>query len=141
MTKNKNYFGSLIDVRIILSSLWAARMLSSLQGDVVRFMQPGMLEEMIAGNSDIAVTNGLILVMSSVLAVPIFMSVLSLVIKEKANRLVNLGVGIFFVIWELVFLITVYSQSPAFEIFWGLVYLIFAVLVVSFAWKWPTTED
>jgi len=141
MTKNKNYFGSLIDVRIILSSLWAARMLSSLQGDVVRFMQPGMLEEMIAGTSDIAVTNELILVMSIILAVPIFMSVLSLVIKEKANRLVNLGVGIFFVIWELVFLITVYSQSPAFEIFWGLVYLIFAVLVVSFAWKWPTTED
>jgi len=141
MTKNKNYFGSLIDVRIILSSLWAARMLSSLQGDVVRFMQPGMLEEMIAGNSDIAVTNELILVMSIILAVPIFMSVLSLVIKEKANRLVNLGVGIFFVIWELVFLITVYSQSPAFEIFWGLVYLIFAVLVVYFAWKWPTTED
>jgi len=141
MTKNKNYFGSLIDVRIILSSLWAARMLSSLQGDVVRFMQPGMLEEMIAGTSDIAVTNELILVMSIILAVPIFMSVLSLVIKEKANRLVNLGVGIFFVIWELVFLITVYSQSPAFEIFWGLVYLIFAVLVVYFAWKWPTTED
>ena len=141
MTKNKNFFGSLIDVRIILSSLWAARMLSSLQGDVVRFMQPGMLEEMIAGTSDIAVTNELILVMSIILAMPIFMSVLSLIIKEKANRLVNLGVGIFFVIWELVFLITVYSQSPAFEVFWGLVYLIFAVLVVYFAWKWPTTED
>ena len=38
-----------VNVKIILSALWVARMLSSLQGDVVRFMQPGMLEEMMAG--------------------------------------------------------------------------------------------
>ncbi len=129
-----------INVKIILSALWVARMLSSLQGDVVRFMQPGMLEEMIAGNTDVPITNELILVMSMIMAIPIFMSFLSLTLKYKANRRANLSVGIFFVVWELIFLIFVYSKAPAYEMFWGLAYLIFAALVVWYAWKWPNPE-
>jgi uncharacterized membrane protein len=115
-------------------------MLSSLQGDVVRFMQPGMLEEMIAGNTDVPITNELLLVMSIVMAIPIFMSFLSLTLKYKANRRANLSAGIFFVVWELIFLILLYSKSPAYEMFWGLAYLTFAALVVWYAWKWPNPE-
>ena len=129
-----------INVKIILSALWGARMLRSLQGDVVRFMQPGMLEEMIAGNTDVPITNELLLVMSIIMAIPIFMSFLSLTLNYKANRRANLSVGIFFVVWELVFLIFVYSKSPAYEMFWGLAYLTFAALVVWYAWKWPNPE-
>ncbi len=129
-----------VDVRVILSALWAARMLSGLQGDVVRFMEPGMLAEFMAGTSQIAVTNELILVMSIVMAVPIFMSFLSLTLKGKVNRWANLIVGSFFVLWELGFLLFVYSQTAAYEMFWGVVYLVFVALVVWFAWKWPKQE-
>ena len=128
------------DVKIILSALWAARMLSGLQGDVVRFMEPGMLAQFMDGTSQIAVTTELILIMSIVMAVPIFMSFLSLTLKDKVNRWANLIVGGFFVLWELVFLIFVYSQAAAYEMFWGFVYLIFVALVVWFAWKWPKRE-
>ncbi len=48
MNINKKTARIMVDVKIILSALWAARMLSGLQGDVVRFMAPGILEEMIA---------------------------------------------------------------------------------------------
>jgi uncharacterized membrane protein len=128
------------DVKIKLSALWAARMLSSLQGDVVRFMQPGMLEEMIAGTTDVPVTNELLLVMSIIMALPIFMSFLSLTLPDKANRWANLIIGIFFVAWELVFLIFFYLPAPAYETFWGIAYLVFAALVVWYAWKWPKQE-
>ena len=124
-------------VKIILSSLWVARMLSSLQGDTTRFHDPVALKELVAGTSEITATNTLLLVMSIIMAVPIFMSFLSLTLKDKANRRANLSVGIFFVLFELVFLIFVYSQSAAYEIFWGITYLIFASLVVWYAWKWP----
>jgi hypothetical protein len=137
MNATKKTARNLVDVRIILSALWAARMLSSLQGDTTRLFDPVVLEEMIAGTSGITVTNELLLVMSIVMAVPIFMSFLSLTLKDKVNRLANLSVGIFFVVWELVFLIFFYIQSPAYEIFWGIAYLIFAALVVWYAWKWP----
>jgi uncharacterized membrane protein len=140
MNTNKKNAGLRVDVRIVLSALWAARMLCSLQGDVVRFMEPGMLEEMISGTTDVPITNGMLLILSIVLAIPIFMSFLSLTLKEKAARLANIIVGIFFILWELAFLIFLYSQSPAYEVFWGITYLAFAVLVVWYAWKWHKKE-
>ena len=140
MNTNKKTARNLVDVRIILSALWAARMLSGLQGDTVRLFDPVTLKEMIAGTTDIPVTNELLLVMSIVMAVPIFMSFLSLTLKDKVNRWANLIVGIFFVVWELAFMIVLYLQASAYEIFWGIAYLVFAALVVWYAWKWPKQE-
>ena len=132
----------MVDVRIILSALWAARMLSGLQGDVVRFMAPGMLEEMITGVTDVPVTNELLVVMSIIFVVPIFMSFLSLTLKDKANRWANRSIGIFFVAFDLIFLsLSLFVfQIVAYEIIWGIVYLVFTALVVWYAWKWPTQE-
>jgi len=131
-----------INVKIILSAAWAARMLASLQGDVVRFMGPGILEDMIAGTSDVPITNELILGMSILMAVPIFMSFLSLTLPYKTNRWANIIIGIFFVGFEIVFLGSSLFlwHSPSYEIFWAIVYLVFAVLVVWYAWTWPTQE-
>ena len=105
-------------------------------------MQPGMLEEMIAGTTAVQVTNELLLVMSILMAVPIFMSFLSLTLKDRVNRRVNLSVGMFFVAFDLIFLIlTLFLWSfSAVETFWAIVYLMFSVLVVRFAWKWPKKE-
>jgi hypothetical protein len=142
LNTNKKTVRNLIDVRIILSALWAARMLSGLQGDVVRFLQPGMLEEMIAGTTAVPITNELILVMSIIMAVPILMSFLSLALKDKANRRVNLSIGIFFVAFDLIFLsLTIFKWSfSAYETFWSIVYLVFTALVVWYAWRWPKQE-
>jgi len=142
MNINKTTTRIMVDVRIILSALWAARMLSGLQGDVVRFMAPGMLEEMITGVTDVPVTNELLVVMSIIFVVPIFMSFLSLTLKDKANRWANRSIGIFFVAFDLIFLsLSLFVfQIVAYEIIWGIVYLVFTALVVWYAWKWPTQE-
>ena len=140
MNSNKKTARIMVDVRIILSGLWVARMLSSLQGDSTRFHDPVALKELVAGTTEITVTNEMLLVLSIIMAVPIFMSFLSLTLKDKANRWANLIIGAFFVVWELVFLIFVYLQDPAYEIFWGIAYLVFAALVVWYAWKWPKQE-
>ena len=137
---NKRNFSNMVDVRIILSALWIARMLSSLQGDSARLHDPVALQELVSGTSDIPVTNAMVLILSIIMAVPIVMSFLSLILKEKANRRANLSTGIFFVAWELIFLIFVYSQDAAYELFWGFVYLLFVALVVVYAWKWPKQE-
>ena len=131
------------DVKRILSTLWIARMLASLQGDVVHFLQPGMLEEMIAGTTEIPITNEMLLVMTIIMMVPIFMSFLSLVLKYKANRWANLSIGIFFIGFEIIFLILLFSSGSfpvAVDILLNIVYLVFAALVVWYAWKWPKQE-
>ena len=126
-------------VRIVLSALWAARMLSGLQGDSTRFHDPVALKELVAGTSDAPVTNELLLVMSIIFAVPIFMSFLSLTLKDKTIRWANLTIGIFFVAFDLIFLgLALFLwQSSSYEIFWSIVYLVFTALVVWYAWKWP----
>ena len=101
MNTNDKSARIMVDVKIILSALWAARMLSGLQGDVVRIMGPGWLEEMIAGESAVVATNELLLVMSIIMFVAIFMSFLSLTLKDKANRWANRSIGIFFVAFDL----------------------------------------
>ena len=140
MNSKKMHSGIKLDVRIILSASWAARVLCGLQGDSTRFHDPLVLKDLVAGTTEIPVTNLMLLVLSIVLSLPIIMSFLSLIMKEKVNRRVNLGVGIFFVMFELIFLIFVYSQEPAYEMFWGGLYLVFAGLVVRYAWKWPKQE-
>jgi hypothetical protein len=140
MNTNKKTARIMVDVRIILSALWAARMLSGLQGDVVRFMGLGVLEEMIARTGSWEpVTNELLLVMSIIFVVPIFMSFMSLTLKDKANRWANRSIGIFFVAFDLIFLI-LFWEPPAYEIFWSIVYLVFTALIVWYAWKWPKQE-
>ncbi len=142
MNTNKKTARNLVDVRIILSALWAARMLSGLQGDSTRLHDPVALKKLVAGATDVPVTNELLLVMSIIFVVPIFMSFLSLTLKDKANRRANLTIGIFFVAFDLIFLglaLFLWSFS-GYETFWGIAYLVFTGLVVWYAWRWPKQE-
>ncbi|MFQ5906669.1 MAG: DUF6326 family protein [bacterium] len=130
------------DVKIKLSVLWAARMLSGLQGDSTRLHDPVALKELVAGTSAVPVTNELLLVMSIIFAVPILMSFLSLTLKDKPNRWANRSIGIFFVAFDLAFLslaLFLWSSS-AYETFWSIVYLVFTALIVWHAWKWTVEE-
>jgi hypothetical protein len=127
-------------VRIILSALWVARMLSSLQGDTMRLSDPVVLKELVAGTTGVPITDAMLLGFSVILAVPILMSFLSLTLKYPIVRWANLIVGTFFVLFELYFMISFYLQDAAYEIFWGIAYLSFALLVVWYAWKWPREE-
>ena len=130
------------DVKIKLSALWAARMLSGLQGDSTRLHDPAALKELVAGTSAVPVTDELLLVMSIIFAVPIIMSFLSLTLKDKANRYANRIIGIFFVAVDFIFLSLALFLWPfsAYETFWSIVYLVFTSLVVWYAWKWPKQE-
>jgi len=142
MTTHKTIVRSPVDVRIILSALWAARMLSGLQGDSTRFHDPVALKGLVEGTSAVPVTNALLLVMSVIFAIPIIMSILSLTLKDKANRRANRSIGIFFAAFDLVFLGLAVFLWPfsAYETFWSIAYLVFTALIVWYAWKWPRLE-
>lgn len=126
-------------LKVKLSALWAARMLSGLQGDSTRLHDPEALKELIAGTSAVRVTNELLLIMSFIFAIPILMSFLSLTLKDKANRWANRGTGTFFVLFDLVFLVLLVWPF-SYETVWSVMYLVFTVLVAWYAWKWPRNE-
>ena len=121
------------DVKIKLSGLWVAHMLSTTYADVLRLYDPGEVA------ASFPMTHELMLVSAITMVTPIVMVVLSLTLKDKANRLANIIAGIFWVGYDLLMVISSMA-GPAYEIFLGIVYLVFAAPIVWYAWKWPKQE-
>ncbi len=129
------------DVRIKLSALWTARMLSGFLGDVLRFTDPEALEQTLARETPIPVTEQWLVGMGIFMALPIFMVVLSLTLKGKASRWVNIILGTVFVGFDLFFLISTFPMgSAAYEIVMAFIYPVFPALIVWYAWKWRKQE-
>jgi hypothetical protein len=134
---------TLWELRITLSALWTARMLSGLQGDSTRLHDPVALRGLLEGTAEVQVAPGLLVVMSVIFAVPILMVFLSLVMKEETCRRASRGLGTFFTLFDLVFLGLGLFLWPfsAYEAIWSVVYLFFTGLVAWYAWTWPVRDE
>ena len=141
MNSDRKTVGIMLDVRIILAVLWVAGMLSSLNGDTYRFNDPVALQALITNTGAIVVSSGLLLVMSIIFVVPILMSFLTLTLKYSVSRWANCIVGILFAMVVLVFWVLGFVfRSAGYEFVWSTAQLVFASLVVWYAWKWPKQE-
>jgi hypothetical protein len=124
-----------VHVKFKLSALWASVMFCHIYGDYFGLDKPGTLQEMLSGNMGPLgpTTQGVLLRISVMMAVPGVMVFLSLVLKPPLNRWLNIVLG---AIYTIIMLITM-SGEWAFYIFFGVVEVILTMLVVCYAWKWP----
>ncbi len=123
------------DVQITISALWVAVMLSSLMGDVLRFYEPGIIKQIIAGEVEgMQQTHRGLLVSATFMAIPIVMVVLSMTLNYNANRWANIIFSIFFFGFTLIWLLV--KHPPAYKILLGSVGLVCNALIVWYAWKW-----
>lgn len=132
-----------INVKIKLSALWVTLMFFYLYADVLTFYQPGIIEEIIAGEVLGIQINKLFLLGAAVLmAIPSVMVFLSLTLKAKANRWANIILGIFHagVLIATMFIPVETAETYAHHIFYIIVEAVFIVLIVWHAWKWPKQE-
>ncbi|MFX1484753.1 MAG: DUF6326 family protein [Promethearchaeota archaeon] len=127
-----------MEMKVKLSLLWVARMLVSIQGDVIRYLEPGMLEDIINGTLDIPMTEEMLAALAVIMMIPIFMVFLSLELPYKANRWANIIVAIFFIVIDGIGFII---ARPLYENILGIGYVVFCALIVWYAWKWPKQED
>jgi len=132
MNTNKETARNLLDVRIILAVLWVAGMLSSLNGDTYRLS---------AATGPIGVNPELLSVFAVVLVGHVFMSGLTLTLKSPVSRWANRIIGIFYAMIIFAFWVNAFvSRLPGYEIVWATAQLVFALLVVWYAWKWSNPE-
>jgi hypothetical protein len=82
-------------------------------------------------------TQGSLLSASILMMIPAVMVFLSLTLKPKVNRWVNLILGVLYTFVNIVNLI---SEIWAFYIFFGFVEIVLTILIVRYAWKWRTPE-
>ena len=119
-----------LDVRITLSGLWVAIMLTYLLGDVLRIFSGDFKAGEIGGKQ---ISQRMWLGIAMLMVIPIVMVFLSMTLNYPLNRWVNIIVATFFFVFNLIGLPTYPSAYDKFLIVVGLV---FNILTVWTAWKW-----
>lgn len=88
-TKNKRLI-EVQDKKIILSTLWIIVMLCIKSADIIGFIEPGTLENIINGNVGFEITPTMILVFSLLQVIPILMILVARLVRRGVNRWLNI---------------------------------------------------
>ena len=121
------------DIQIKLSVLWIATMLTYLLGDVLRIFSGDFKAGEMGSKGGMPLTQNMLLGIAVLMLIPILMVVLSVILPQPVNRWANIGVAVFFFLFNLVGLPTYPSMYDKFLI---AVSLAFNVVTVWYAWTW-----
>ena len=120
----------MIDVKITLSILWIAVMLTYLWGDVLRIIAGHVTPGEIQGAK---ISQGLAMGIAALMLIPILMVVLSLVLPHSANRWANIIVAGF---WILLNLSSLRGYEGHYDRFLLVVSMAFNGVTIWYAWNW-----
>jgi len=127
-----------IAVQVMLSALWAALMFLYIYADHFSLFKPGQIEEMVAGRmGPFPVTQSSLLSAAILMLIPAVMIFLSLALKPKVGRWVNIILGVLYTtvnVWNLV------GETWVFYIVIGIVEMALTLLIVGYAWTWRNSE-
>ena len=118
------------DIRILLSILWIAVMLTYLLGDVVRIFAGDFTPGEISGKK---MTQGMALVIAAMMVTPILMVVLSLLLPDSINRWANIIVA---GMWFLFNLLGLPTYPGHYDKFLLAISMIFNIITIWYAWNW-----
>lgn len=124
-----------INVKIKLSALWASVTFFYIYGDYFELYVPNKVQGIINGNS--MLDNPVkLFAASALLAVPALMVCLSVILKTKINRSLNLIAGVLFTAIMLLIAVTSISEWRAFYVFYAIIESILTSIIIWYAWKW-----
>lgn len=118
------------NMKVTLSIIWIAVMLTYLLGDVLRIFTGDVTLGEIQG---VKFTQGMALGIAALMVIPIVMVVLSLVLPQNANRWVNIIVA---ALWFLFNLIGLPTYEGYYDKFLLAVSMVFNLVTIWYAWKW-----
>jgi hypothetical protein len=119
-----------------IAVLWVFMAVAMSAHSIFSFMEPEVVEEMWA----MEMGPGMMLLMALFWWVPLVMAVLSLTLKDSANRWANFVVGIVFTILNIVHLTEHLAQPSAHQILFIGSTIVVTGLIAWFAWRWPKQQ-
>jgi len=127
-----------VNVKTKLSALWALVMFCYVYGDYFGLYGNGKLAEMMEGKIGPLgeATQGVLVGVSAMMAVPSVMVFLSLAMPPVLNRWLNLLLGL---AYTAIMLMTM-RGAPTFYIFMGVIEVLLTLLIVWHAWTWPRRQ-
>ncbi|MHB9033405.1 MAG: DUF6326 family protein [Anaerolineae bacterium] len=127
-----------LTVKVKLAAMWAALMLMYIYADIFSLFRPGSLVAITAGRmGPFAVTQGLLAAFSIMMIIPAVMVFLSIALQARVNRWVNIILG---VLYTFVNISNLVGETWAYYILFGVVELLFTLMIVWNAYRWPNRE-
>ena len=129
-----------MDVKSKLSAVWLFAVLNYLYADVVALYDPTFLRQLMTGAvGSVQFTQGLLLVISAEVEIPIAMVLLSRILKSRTNRWANIVAGI---VMTVVQVSTLFVGTPTlYYVFFSVLEICSTLFIVWYAWRWHPTRD
>ncbi|WP_178987074.1 DUF6326 family protein [Winogradskyella schleiferi] len=125
-----------VNIKIKLAALWASVTFCYLYGDYFELYTPDKVNSLITGDT-IMDSPTTLLIASIILAIPSVMVALSIILKPKLNRILNIIFGILFTIMMVAIGIMSTNEWYLFYVFLAFLESIITALIVWYAWRWP----
>lgn len=127
----------LVGTRARLSAAWVFVMLNMIFADILSFMSPGALQQVLAGNVEgIQITPAFLLVAAIVAEIPIAMVLLSLLLPQRTARWANLAAAVVTVAYVL----GMGSATPHY-VFIAALETLGCLAIAWLSWTWRPTEQ
>jgi hypothetical protein len=137
-TETWQYQDTRIDVKLVLSALWIAMLIVFAYIDIFGFLRADVLDAALDGK--VAVTgitiDQLFLVFTTVyILIPTLMPFLSLVLRPRVNRILNIVVAVFY---GASIIASCIGEAWAYYLLGSAVEVVLLVAIVRTAGTWPT---
>ena len=127
-----------VNVKIKLSALWVTVMLLYIYGDIFAMFVPGHIESLNSGEMGIGKTTPLKLLAASILmTIPSMMVFLSITVRPKLNRWLNIIFGALYTLIIILTNLTSIDPWSTFNLYFGIIDMVITLIIVWYAWKWP----
>lgn len=129
-----------INIKIKLSALWASLMSLYIYGDYFELYAPNKVQKLINGTAILDTPTKLFLA-SLMLAIPSLMIAFSILLKPRINRILNIIFGVLFTLVVIMVGSTSFYTWYSFYVFYAVLEAIITLLIVWYAWNWPTKSS
>lgn len=125
-----------VGTRARLSAAWVFVMLNMVFADILSFMSPGALQQVLSGTADgIQITPGFLLVAAAVAQVPISMVLLSLLLPQRTARWANIAAAVV----TIAFVLGMGSATPHY-VFIAALETLGCLAIAWWSWTWRPAE-
>lgn len=136
MNKSKKLKDFAVNIKIKLASLWASATFCYLYGDYFELYTPGKVDSLLTGENILDNPTKL-LIATIILASSSVMVALSILLKPKINRILNILLGVLFTVMMLFIGFNSNTEWYGFYVFLAFLESLITALIVWYAWKWP----
>ena len=140
-TQAGQYQDTRVDVKLVLSALWIAMLIVFAYVDIFGFFRADILRAALDGKvatMGITVDQVFLAFTTVYILVPTLMVVLSLVLRPRVNRIVNIVVAL---VYAVSIIASCIGEAWGYYLLGSAVEVVLLVAIVRTAWTWPRTQE